>query len=308
MTEDQELAAHAFLPLSGPQSAGTWTDAGAFWARCRSLLGLSEATAPGVPVDLPAAPIAAARDHAGRYKLTARCERDLLTVSLLFAARTPASARRVRIGSANGWADFTRWWSQLAKGVLGTAIGTCLVFGARRSAADTDARRWAAALPPAPDDADGWWRHPRELRPGTLIWDVTAGPHSRNRRLVVLTRPGDGTGPSTRSLALAARLRYEARMHGLSASLVREVRESASKVAGWRLAEARWQRVDRALRIALDAAEASDGHALGSAAGQLESLGPIRLGRVGGSPALPCPPPIHARLRRLSIALDAEAR
>ncbi|MDY7085142.1 MAG: CATRA conflict system CASPASE/TPR repeat-associated protein [Actinomycetota bacterium] len=314
----QHLAAHAFVPLDGPAATCAWSEITAFWARCRAELGLVRAAHAGVasrpPVQPPrerwASPIAAVRDAVGHYRLVARRDRNLITVSLRFAARPVG---RVRLGVTAGWADYARWWAQLTEGGLDAAIGTCLVFQARTPGAGAES--WAGALPAAEGDAPGWWRCPRELGPGAVAFEVTAGPAATHRRMVVLTaaredgQPDDlGYGPLDRSLANAARLRHEARLHGLSAGLVREVRESAGKVAGWRLAEARWQLVDRALGIALEAVQTSDSLTLGSAVGELELLGPVRPGRVGGSPVLPCPPPVHARIRRLSVALDTGDR
>lgn len=61
------------------------------------------------------------------------------------------------------------------------------------------------------------------------------------------------------------------------------------------LTEARWERVDGILTIATEAARAGDLTALQAATNELRAIGPVRVIRIGGTPA--GPPPVKVRER-----------
>jgi hypothetical protein len=78
-----------------------------------------------------------------------------------------------------------------------------------------------------------------------------------------------------------------------------------------RLTEARWERIDGILAIALEAAVAGDLGGLHSAMSELQAVGPVRVIRIGGAPVGPPPPKVRERedeLRRAVQALRASGR
>ncbi|MEV6843932.1 CATRA conflict system CASPASE/TPR repeat-associated protein [Actinoplanes sp. NPDC051411] len=258
---EQEFVAHIFAPLAGPRADDAYAEIGRLWARCRDQLDLSEPILTGVPAVLPPArprdgrdgPVAGLQDRAVSYQLIARCEGDMLNVSLVFASPPAPPIRRVRIGSASppGWAEFARWWSQLTVGGLGAVLGSGLVFQAKRPPSSTDWNAWGAeawaAIPPSEDDAAEWWRRPSEVTPGVVVWDVTSGRDSAHRRLVILAEPerdaamsaltwssgGSALPPLGRYLMHAARLRYESRVRGDGGQLLalrRRVELTANRI------------------------------------------------------------------------------
>jgi hypothetical protein len=77
------------------------------------------------------------------------------------------------------------------------------------------------------------------------------------------------------------------------------------------LTQARWERVDGILAIAVEAAAAGDLGGLRGAIDELRAVGPVRVIRIGGTPAGPPPPKVREReddLRRTVRALRFTGR
>ena len=71
----------------------------------------------------------------------------------------------------------------------------------------------------------------------------------------------------------------------------------------WRLTEARWQAIEDVLTAMEAAAAAGDPAALTSATADLELAGPLRLTRIGATPAVPAAAAVHDQLIRLRYSL-----
>jgi CATRA-Associated Small Protein len=83
-----------------------------------------------------------------------------------------------------------------------------------------------------------------------------------------------------------------------------EALDVVSDALQWRLNEMRWQSLEHIL-AAMDAAmAASDAAALMAATANLELVGPVRLTRIGATPAVPPPAPVRDRLNRLVHSLS----
>lgn len=82
-----------------------------------------------------------------------------------------------------------------------------------------------------------------------------------------------------------------------------EALDVVSDALQWRLNETCWQSLEEIL-AAMDAAlAASDIAALVAATADLELAGPVRLTRIGATPAVPPPPAVRDRLNRLVYSL-----
>ena len=87
-----------------------------------------------------------------------------------------------------------------------------------------------------------------------------------------------------------------------------EIRASAIRVLDYilrlELTEARWDRVDGILAIAVEAAAAHDFEALRAATSQLSAIGPVRVIRIGGTPVGPPPPKVRERVEHARVAVE----
>ncbi len=90
---------------------------------------------------------------------------------------------------------------------------------------------------------------------------------------------------------------------GNGVDLRAEALDVISDVLQWRLAYASWEAIEQVL-AALDAAlAAGDLDALAAAIADLELAGPLRITRIGATPAVPAPPPVRDVLNRLVFSL-----
>lgn len=73
----------------------------------------------------------------------------------------------------------------------------------------------------------------------------------------------------------------------------------------WRLAPERWQQVNELLRVIADALVSEDVGMLRDATGELELAGPVRITRIGSTPAETEPPPqeVQERVNHLKHSL-----
>jgi hypothetical protein len=72
------------------------------------------------------------------------------------------------------------------------------------------------------------------------------------------------------------------------------------------LTPARWERIAGIIDIAIEAAVAGDLDGLSEAVEELELVGPVRVVRIGGTPAAPPPSPVRERDVLLRHALREE--
>jgi len=86
-----------------------------------------------------------------------------------------------------------------------------------------------------------------------------------------------------------------------------EALDVASDALLWRMTDARWQAIEQVLLAMNAALEASDLDALAAATTKLELAGPLRITRIGGTPVVPPPPPIHYHLNQLVHSLGGTA-
>lgn len=86
-----------------------------------------------------------------------------------------------------------------------------------------------------------------------------------------------------------------------------EIRASAIRVLDYilrlELAQARWDRVDGILALAVEAAAAGDLGTLRAATSQLRAIGPVRVIRIGGTPVGPPPPKVRERVEQVRAAV-----
>jgi hypothetical protein len=69
------------------------------------------------------------------------------------------------------------------------------------------------------------------------------------------------------------------------------------------LTDARWERVDGILAIAVEAATSGDLGGLKEATNKLRAIGPVRIIRIGGAPVGPPPPKIREQEENLRRAV-----
>lgn len=244
---EQELVAHVFAPLDGPNAAAAAEQIGLVWEACRTDLGMTQPiVGAGLTGDLPSdarsAPegaLAGLQDPAVNFQAIVRREHDVLNFSLVMAAPDAPPRRRRAIGAAAppGWYEQDRWWHKLTAGGLGAMLGVATILQGKATAGE-----WAGALravPPRDDDADGWRTRAATVA-GLRFWEVTPRGDRAGRRFVVLADPEDDARLSRftwsdRSVALpplgryllhAAKLRYQSRVRGDGGHLAR-VRERA---------------------------------------------------------------------------------
>ncbi len=94
----------------------------------------------------------------------------------------------------------------------------------------------------------------------------------------------------------------------IPAGLIEEALRLLDQLPGWDMGELRWQSVERALEVAEESAETSDGPGFAGAIEELGQLGPVRAGRIGAQPQAPAPAPAVARADRLARFLGTLAR
>lgn len=82
---------------------------------------------------------------------------------------------------------------------------------------------------------------------------------------------------------------------GISPQIRAAVLQALDYIMQVELTEARWERVAEILVIANDAAVAGDLDGLLEAVEELRLVGPVRVIRVGGTPAVPPPRPVRER-------------
>ncbi|WP_306213482.1 CATRA conflict system CASPASE/TPR repeat-associated protein [Actinoplanes sp. RD1] len=93
----------------------------------------------------------------------------------------------------------------------------------------------------------------------------------------------------------------------IPAGLIEEALRLLDQLRGWEMGELRWQSVERALEVAEESAETSDGPGFAGAIEELGQLGPVRAGRIGAQPQAPAPASAVARADRLSRFLGTLA-
>jgi hypothetical protein len=86
-------------------------------------------------------------------------------------------------------------------------------------------------------------------------------------------------------------------------SLDRGIRADALEVLEYilklELTPARWERLAGLIEAAIDAEAAGDTHGLRQATVELELAGPVRVIRIGDTPAVPPPPKVRERVNYL---------
>ena len=112
-------------------------------------------------------------------------------------------------------------------------------------------------------------------------------------RLVFVTLTGMGS-PDNPSANWGSRDMADARAEALDVVL---------DALQWRLADARWQEIERVLAAMAAALDAGDPGALAAATADLELAGPLRLIRIGAPPVVSPAPPIRDRLNQLVYSL-----
>ncbi len=240
---DQELIVHAFAPINGPHAEAAYRQIGEIWDRCQHRLGVAKPIpTTGLPTALPLDPcrasssaaVAAQEDPAADYQAIVRRDHDVITFSMVFAAPVDTASRRLRLGSTSppGWIEFDRWWTELAAGGTDALLGVVRVHqvkctGRVHAPLDALAQQARAALPAA-EHEPYWWQRGRIGPHGIAVWEITRDDDRAERRLVVLASDdqelslsawtwsnGEITMPPlARYLMHAAKLRYQARVHG----------------------------------------------------------------------------------------------
>lgn len=94
----------------------------------------------------------------------------------------------------------------------------------------------------------------------------------------------------------------------IPAGLIEEALRLLDQLPGWEMGDLRWQSVERALEVAQESAENSDGPGFAAAIEKLGQLGPVRAGRIGAQPQAPAPAPAVARADRLARFLGTLGR
>lgn len=85
----------------------------------------------------------------------------------------------------------------------------------------------------------------------------------------------------------------------LDPEAVQDLLDVLDDVSAWRLAPARWERVDHILETIASAVAARDVNALIDATTELELASPVRVHRIGASEIIPVPPTTRDRTDRL---------
>jgi hypothetical protein len=94
----------------------------------------------------------------------------------------------------------------------------------------------------------------------------------------------------------------------LDAELRADVLDVLDDVAQWRLAPQRWQQVYELLGAITEALAGADVDALRDAAGNLELAGPVRITRIGATPAVRLPDDVQERVNHLKHSLLSSGR
>jgi hypothetical protein len=89
----------------------------------------------------------------------------------------------------------------------------------------------------------------------------------------------------------------------LDAELRADLLDVLDDVTQWRLASQRWQQVYDLLGAITDALASGDIDALRVATGELELAGPVRITRIGATPADPPPDDVQERVNHLKHSL-----
>jgi hypothetical protein len=86
------------------------------------------------------------------------------------------------------------------------------------------------------------------------------------------------------------------------------IRDAAIRVLDYilrlELTQARWDRVDDIVAVAVEAAAAGDFGTLRAATSQLHAIGPVRVIRIGGTPVGPPPPKVRERIEHMRVAVE----
>ncbi|GAA4588568.1 hypothetical protein BJY16_008603 [Actinoplanes octamycinicus] len=310
---EQELVAHLYAPLDGPDAATALRWIGRFWERCRTQLGMTDPIlgadlAAGLPADPAAEPegaLAGLQDPAVRFQVIARREHDVLNLSFAIASPAAVVRDRPRIGAAvpPGWHEYTRWWDKLGGAEPSGLLGGALVYLAK--AADPAAAEVRAAVPSRPDDGAGWWSR-RGALDDFAAWETTPAGSRPDRRLVLIgamdqdeplsrfawSDGGTALPPLGRYLMHATKLRYQARV--LDAGQLRQLR---SRLTG-RVAEIRDRLRAGGPGEPVDlAAFAADEAELAAALGGLRRMRQsVRIARANMDRSLPVPLPADAEV------------
>jgi len=72
----------------------------------------------------------------------------------------------------------------------------------------------------------------------------------------------------------------------------------------WELTDARWLKIQQVLDEMKAALESADAIALETAASEVALAGPVRVTRIGGTPPVPAPAPVRARVNHLMHELE----
>jgi hypothetical protein len=84
-----------------------------------------------------------------------------------------------------------------------------------------------------------------------------------------------------------------------------EARDLLAHVTSWHMAPARWSRVETLLEAMAVALAHNDVPRFGAATVDLAFAGPVRITRIGATPAEPSPPRVRERVNRLILALES---
>lgn len=197
---EQEIAAHVFLPLDGPQADEADAALRAIWSRCRVLLAADRLVAQDWPNAPPAAPFAVAAGVRGGSAVLAACENDGQDVQVVLRREHEVACLSILLGHRphDTWLGL----DPLLQSVLGAdreaLLGIAVLYLGKTAAGPE------GSLAVAPQITDGirdllptggpggqWWLRGCAMA-GLGVWENSPYDDDRTeRRFAMLALPGE---------------------------------------------------------------------------------------------------------------------